>query len=69
MEQVGHTDPKLALAIYAKAMRRGDDEKARLRALVEGSDWGQMGTNAVSESSEPTTVDSVSGSTMHLEGA
>ncbi len=45
MQQMGHTDPKLALRIYAQAMRRGDDEKAALRALVEGADSAQMGTN------------------------
>jgi hypothetical protein len=45
MQQMGHTDPKLALRIYAQAMRRGDDEKASLRALVDGAHWAQMGTN------------------------
>ena len=33
---MGHTDPALALRVYRQAMRRGDDEKAALRALVEG---------------------------------
>jgi integrase len=45
MQQMGHTDPKLALRIYAQAMRRGDEEKAALRALVEGAFWALMGTN------------------------
>jgi integrase len=45
MQQMGHTDPKLALRIYAQAMRRGDDEKASLKALVDGADWAQLGTN------------------------
>jgi hypothetical protein len=36
MAEMGHTDPALALAIYAHAMRRGPDEIARLRALVNG---------------------------------
>lgn len=37
MDEMGHTDPGLALRIYRQSMRRGDDEKAALRALVEGS--------------------------------
>lgn len=35
MDEMGHTDPGLALRVYRQAMRRGDDEKDRLRALVE----------------------------------
>jgi integrase len=35
MDEMGHTDPALALRIYRQAMRRGEDEKAALRALVE----------------------------------
>ena len=38
MDEMGHTDPGLALRVYRQAMRRGEDEKAQLRALVEGSD-------------------------------
>jgi integrase len=45
MQQMGHTDPKLALRIYAQAMRRGDDEKASLKAIVDGAHWAPMGTN------------------------
>ena len=44
MDQMGLTDPRLALRIYAHAMRRGDDEKAHLRALVEGTEWEPSGT-------------------------
>ncbi len=36
MVEMGHTDPALALRVYAQAMRRGVDEQASLRALVEG---------------------------------
>jgi integrase len=36
MDEMGHTDPGLALRVYAQAMRRGEDETAQLRALVEG---------------------------------
>lgn len=38
MDEVGHTDPGLALRIYRQAMRRGDEEKQQLRALVEGTE-------------------------------
>jgi integrase len=36
MDEMGHTDPGLALRVYRQAMRRGDEEKGALRALVEG---------------------------------
>jgi integrase len=37
MDEMGHTDPALALRVYRQSMRRGEDEKAALRALVEGT--------------------------------
>ncbi len=36
MDEMGHTDPELALRVYRQAMRRGEEEKTQLRALVEG---------------------------------
>ena len=36
MAEMGHSSPALALRIDAQAMRRGDDERERLRALVDG---------------------------------
>jgi integrase len=36
MDEMGHTDPGLALRVYRQAMRRDEKEKAQLRALVEG---------------------------------
>ncbi|MHB1538999.1 MAG: tyrosine-type recombinase/integrase [Solirubrobacteraceae bacterium] len=38
MDEMGHTDPALALRVYRQAMRRGDNEKAQLRALLEGEE-------------------------------
>ena len=38
MDEMGHTDPALALRVYRQAMRRSEDEKAALRALVEGGE-------------------------------
>ncbi len=43
MDEMGHTDPGLALRVYRQAMRRGEDEKAALRALIEGGRWANMG--------------------------
>ena len=53
MSQMGHGDPRLALRIYAQAMRRGDDERAHLRALVEGTEWAPSGTSASNDLPEP----------------
>jgi hypothetical protein len=30
--------------VYAHVMRRGDAERARLKALVEGAEWAPLGT-------------------------
>jgi integrase len=38
MGQMGHTEPDLALKVYAQVMSRRDGEQERLRALVEGRD-------------------------------
>jgi integrase len=34
MDEMGHTDPALALRVYRQAMRRGEGEQAALMALV-----------------------------------
>jgi hypothetical protein len=39
MDEMGHTDPGLALRVYRQSMRRGEEEKAALRALIEGGHW------------------------------
>jgi hypothetical protein len=44
MDQLGHTDPKFTLRVYAHAMRYSNQESARLKALVEGGDWAPIGT-------------------------
>jgi integrase len=38
MDEMGHTDPGLALRIYRQTMRRGEQEKQQLRALLEGAE-------------------------------
>ena len=42
MEQLGHTDPKFTLRVYAHAMRFSEEDRARLKAFAEG---GGFGTN------------------------
>jgi integrase len=44
MEQLGHTDPKFTLRIYAHVMRFSEEERARLEALAAGREWAPMGT-------------------------
>jgi hypothetical protein len=46
MAEMGHTDPALALKVYAQAMRRDESQQAQLRALLEGADWANMGERA-----------------------
>jgi hypothetical protein len=36
MQQLGHTDPAFTLRVYSHMMRRSDEERDRLKALVEG---------------------------------
>jgi integrase len=52
MDEMGHTDPALALRVYRQAMRRGEEEKAQMRALVEGGVWANMGERGDREASE-----------------
>jgi integrase/recombinase XerC len=60
MAEMGHTDPKLALKVYAQVMRRGDDETAALRRLVEGSEMAANGSRStgVPEHIAETPIDS-----------
>jgi integrase len=49
MDEMGHTDPALALRVYRQAMRRSEDEKAALQALVEGGIVADSGRRAENE--------------------
>ena len=44
MAEMGHTNPGLALRIYAQAMRRDDAEREQLRALVDGGQLAVIGS-------------------------
>jgi hypothetical protein len=48
MAEMGHTTSAMALSFYAKVMRRGEDEKAELAALVEGGGGSPTGEPALS---------------------
>jgi integrase len=43
MQQLGHTDPGFPLRFYAHVMRRSEEERKRLKALVEGHVWAANG--------------------------
>ena len=43
MQQLGDTDPAFTPCVYAHAMRRSEEEREQLKALVEGDDWAQIG--------------------------
>jgi integrase len=52
MNQLGHTDPAFTLRVYAHMMRRSEEERERLKALVEGRVWavnGQYDFDSVAE--------------------
>jgi integrase len=53
MRQVGHSDPKVTLSIYAQVMYRGEGERERLKAVVEGADWALLGTGGDFAPPEP----------------
>jgi integrase len=55
MDEMGHTDPALALRVYRQSMRRGEDEKAQMQSLVEGGVWANMGERSGMEPSK--TID------------
>jgi len=60
MRQVGHTDPKVTLSIYAQVMYLGEGERERLKAIVEGADWALSGTGgdfALPEPGEQLTLE------------
>lgn len=52
MDEMGHTNPGLALRVYRQSMRRGEDEKAQLRVLIEGAQTADIGRRASQTPSE-----------------
>ena len=43
MQQLGHTDPAFTLRVYSHMMRRSEEERERLKALVQGHVWAANG--------------------------
>jgi hypothetical protein len=48
MQQLGHTDPAFTLRVYSHTMRRGEEERERLKALVHGHVWAANGQRELS---------------------
>ena len=46
MQQLGHTDTAFTLRVYSHMMRRSEEERERLKALVEGHVWAVNGQYA-----------------------
>jgi hypothetical protein len=61
-EAVGHTDPKFTLAVYGHVMKRSADERARLKALIEGADWASKGAKAPTSTAAPDSGATSNGS-------
>jgi hypothetical protein len=59
MVEMGHTDPGLALRVYAQAMRRSDHETAALRELVEGVVLANSGKRDAVETVEHSEAETV----------
>jgi integrase len=45
-QDAGHSGIEVTARVYAHLMKLGDDERARLRALVEGAEWAEVGRKA-----------------------
>jgi integrase len=56
MAQLGHTDPGFTLRVYAHAMCFSEEERAPLKALVEGREWAPAGTTAPATVPEASTA-------------
>ncbi len=49
MDQLGHADAGFTLGVYRHGMRRDEDSKAQLRALVGAAERVQKDANGYSE--------------------
>jgi Phage integrase family len=58
MQQLGHSDPAFTLRVYSHAMRRSEEEREQLKALVEGHDWAQIGHKTAKSTSAAPERDS-----------
>jgi hypothetical protein len=53
MDELGHTDPTLALRVYRHTMRRDEGERAKLAGLIEGGFRHCLDTNGAASMSKP----------------
>jgi integrase len=67
-QEMGHTNPAMALAVYAQVMRRADDEKGRLVALVEGRGLDQMAVIGIPGSDTADQSDTIDGENPYTIG-
>lgn len=49
MAQLGHTDPKMTLGVYAKMIASKTDHGAALDGLIGAADWAPIGSMATEE--------------------
>jgi integrase len=64
----GHADAVITARVYTHVMALGDDERAALKALVDGVDWAPVGTKPEIDRSEPDGRQAGFGSTLHVRG-
>ena len=57
MQEMGHTDPGLALKVYAQAMRRDETEQRQLRELVEGPQKAFIGIRGENQTAEDANTE------------
>jgi integrase-like protein len=57
MAQLGHSDPGFTRRVYARAMRRDEGDKERLKAFVEGRDWAHLDTSEAQTAPEPASAE------------
>jgi integrase len=57
MDEMGHTDPALALRVYRQAMRREEGQRAQLRTLVQGGIVAFGGIRDENQSARPVDAE------------
>jgi hypothetical protein len=67
MDEMGHTDSELALRVYRQAMRRGEQEKAQLKALVEGGVLANSGQREEIEAAGRLEASRLAAKTAYLQ--
>ena len=57
--EAGHTDARLTLRVYSRAMSQDEGEREQLKALVDGRDWRPFATSMRREAEILPAADSV----------